>query len=270
MIGIKPIGNGSTWTDAFRIYDEIDELYGNGLYLHTIDVDKKVKSPVDTLRYDIVLAAVVDDTQFCVNDFLVSQNLAEYDENTKHHLKKVPNLLEDIDSDSSDSDWEKELDTGRENIWPRTNGHGDGNETEYKQNEHEDIDFDFENAYVNFEEEDLLDLFPGLVKRKSSSTPNAAALQRIDEANEIDEDSFENIDPTEQAEKQADYGYASEETNGTDASSEHYDVSHQVEYINKRPKVDWWQTEEQLILRIGAHDNVQYGLEITTDYLIYQ
>lgn len=272
MTGIKPTGNGSQWTDVDRIYDEIDEQYGDNLYLHTIEVDKSVDSPVDIYRYDIVLAAVVDDTQFCVNDSLVSQNLAEYDESTKHHLKKVPNLLENMDLDSSDEDWEKEIDDERENVWPRPNDHGNenGNEMECKQNENEDINFDFENAYVSFQEEDLLQMFPGYLQRRSSSTPNPnpnAALQRIEEGNEIDEDSFENIDPTE---RQADNGYMSAETDGTDASSEHYDVNHQVEYIYKRPKIDWWQTEEQLILRIGAYDNVQYGLQVTTDYLIYE
>lgn len=267
MIGIKPIGNGSQWTEKDKIYDEIDEQYGDNLYLHTIDVDKSVDSPANILRYDVVLLAIHDDTQFCVNDLIVKLDLAEYDESTKHHLRTVPNLLDDIDSDSSDSDWEKEIDIDRKNNWPRPNGNG----TECKQSgQEEEFDFDFENAFVNFEDEDLLELFPELVKKESSSTPIANTLQTIDEANEIDNDASENSDLAEQNEKQGDNGYVSAEADGTDASSEHYDVNHQVEYMYKRPKVDWWQTEEQLKLRIGAHDGVQYGLKITPDYLIYE
>lgn len=264
MIGIKPIGNESEWTDANKIYDEIDVNYGDDLYLHTVDVDRSVNSPANILRYDVALVAKYNDTQICVNDFLVSElELAEYDENTRHHLKKIPNFLEEIDSDSNDSDWDKEIDIERKNNWPHSSSNGTGS-----KEPDDDFDFDFENAYVHFEEDDLLALFPGMVKRKTSSTPNPTTsnptLQKIDEVNEMDLD-----DLSEQAEKEVDRGYVSTETDGTDASSEHYDVNHQVEYIFKRPKVNWWQTEEQLILRISAHDNVQYGLEITTDYLIY-
>lgn len=271
MIGIKPIGNERQWTNANEIYDKIDELYGDNLYLHTIHVDKSAHSPVDISRYDVVLAAIVDDTQFCVNDFIVSESLAELDENTKHHLRAVPNLLNDLD----DSDWENEIDTNRQNSWPQSqpepqpqpNGHGNENEREIMHSDFKD--FDFENAYINFQEEDLLEMFPDYVQRKTSTTPNPG-LQKIDEANEVDDDSFEINDPTEQAERQPDNGYVSAEPDGTDASSEHCDVNHPMEYVHKRPKVDWWQTKDQLILRIGAHDNVQYGLEITTDYLIYE
>lgn len=264
MTGIKPIGNETQWTEQEKnqIYDEIDSKYGNDLYLHTIAENKSVESPANILRYDIVLLAIQDNKQFCVNDLPVSLELAEHDAETKHHLQKVPSLLEDFDSDTSDSDWEKEIDVERKNNWP--NSH---RETEREQSENEE--FNLEDAYVHFEDDDLLELFPGLVQKKNSSTPNTT-LQKIDEANEAEADTFENNDlSTVESVKQVDNGYLSAETDGTDASSEHDDVNHQVEYIYKRPKVYWWQTEELLILRIGAHDNVQYGLEITSDYLIY-
>lgn len=272
MVGIKPIGNATQWTaeEKDQIYDEIDLKYGNDLYLHTITENKSCESPANIMRYDIVLLAVQDNKQYCVNDFLVSLKLAEYDAETKHRLEKIPNIVEDIDSDSSDSDWEKEIDVERKNDWPNSRP-----KTEHEQcendNKDNDFDFDFENAYVNFEEDDLLEMFPGFVQRKASSTPNAT-LEKIDEdVNEADVDPIENNDLSlAERVNQTDNGYASVEMDdSTDASSEYDDVNHQVEYIYKRPKVHWWQTEELLILRIAAHDNVQYGLEITSDYLIY-
>lgn len=264
MIGIKPVGNESQWAEKNKIYDEIDLHHGDSLYLHTVDEDKTVESPTNISRYNIVLLTIHGDDQFCINDFIVSLKLAEYDESTRHHLKRFPNLLEGNDSDSSDSDWEKDIDIyDPKNDRPPVRS--SGNETECKQ----EIDFDFENAFVNFEDDDLLELFPGMVKRKTSSTPTGA-LQRIDEANEIEMDEFEHIESTQSSEKQTDNGYVAAETDGTNASSEHPDVNHQVEYFYKRPKVDWWQTEEQIKLRIGAHDDVQYGLEITSDHLIYE
>lgn len=265
MIGIKPIGNESQWTEKDKIYDEIDLKYGNNLYLHTIGEDKSVESPANTMRYDIVLLAVQDSKQFNVNDSLVSLKLAAYDAKTKHHLQRMPNLLNDIDSDSSDSDWEKEIDIDRKNDWPSSRP-----EVEHEQSEKEDSDFDFENAYVNFEENDFLEMFPQFVQKKCSSTPNATLRKIDEEIIETDTDPVENNDLLmAESVRQADNGYVSAEMDGTDASSEHFDDNHQVEYIWKRPKVYWWQTEELLILRIGAHDNVQYGLEITPDYLIY-
>lgn len=263
LIGIKPIGNRKQWTEEEKdkIYDEIDLNYGDNLYLHTIAVNESIESPANITRYDIILMVVRDHEQFCVNDWLVSLNLAEYDANTKHQLQKIPNLLEDDDSDSIDSDWEKEIDVKRENQWPSCNGG-------LVQNQDDAEDFEgLENAFVNFDEDELLE-FIGY-KKQSSSTP-ISTLKKIDEADEIGMESPGNNESSKQQRlKQTDNGYASGEMDGTDEPLGKYGANHQLEYIYKRPKVDWWQTEELLILRIGAHDNVQYGLEITSGHLIY-
>lgn len=270
MIGIKPIGDETQWTEQQNdsIYNKIDLEYGNNLYLHTITVNKSVTSPANILRYDIVLLAVRDHEQTCLNDKLESLKLAEYDPSTKHHLQNLPSLLEDDVSDSSDSDWEKEIDVKGKNEFSSSSG-----QRELEASDRDDLDL--EDAYVHFTEEDVLELFPDFVQKKPQSTPMptpTTTLPKIDELNEVEAEiksTKDNDLSLEEMLKQADNGYVSAETDGTDASSEHYEVNHQVEYIYKRPKVYWWQTEQTLILRIGAHDDVQYGLEITPDYLKY-
>lgn len=256
LVGIKPIGDRTRWTEEEidEIYDKIDLEYGDYLYHHTIAVDESVESPVNINRHDIVLLAVCDDEQFSVNDLLVKLNLAEYNPATKHHLQNVPNLLENYDSDSSDSDWDKEIDVNRMNEWPRAQG-----ETSTPADGNDDLE-NLEDAYVCFNDDELRELF-------QTSTRNSSALEKIDETNETEVDSNQNNDLA--TTQPVDNGYISAEIDGSDASTEHL-VHHQVEYICKRPKVSWWQTEDVLVLRISAHDNVQYGLEITPEQLAYE
>lgn len=272
------MGKNAQWTTEAidEIYTNIDTEYGNCLHHHTIAVNKSVKSPVEIDRYDIVLVAICDDIQFNVNDLLVSLEFAEYDPSTEHHLKNIPRLLEHDESDL-DSDWEKDIDVERQNPWPHTETQSETHTktpTETNAVQSIDEDFNFDESFVNFDEEDLFELFPSLkdqVQRKAdTSTPNPPTLQRIDEE-EAEMVSIENKNVlTEQTVRQLDHGYISAEADGTDASSsEYYNIGHRVEYICKRPKVTWWQTAESLILRIGAQDNVKYELEVTTDHLIY-
>lgn len=269
MVGIKPIGDKTEWTEEEKeeMYDAIDLKYGDDLYLHTINEDKSSDSFANILHYDVVLLAVQRE-QICINDELVSLELAEYDPCTRKHLENLPSLLQDDSSDSSDSDWDKEIDVNQQNNWPNMNREREPE----RKHEHSDLDdFNFDDAFVHFEDEDLMELFPDMVRKKESSTPKPTSeLQKIDEVNETEEDfPQQSRSPIDESAKQVDNGYLSAETDATDASSEETVVNHQVEHAYKRPKVDWWQTEEQLILRIGAHDDVQYGLDVTPDHLIY-
>lgn len=259
MVGIKPVGDKTHWTE-----EEIDEIYNiidddiHHLHHHIVSVNKAVDSPVGIAQYDIVLMALCENKQSSLNDLLVAQGLAEYDPSTEQHLKNPPNLL--ANDDSSDSDWDEEVDVNRVNNWP--NKHAEANSAP-----NIDDDFNFDDAIVNFEDDDLLELFPGLKNQieKKTSTPIPLKLPTI---NEVDQPKVDSVEKNNLL-KRIDNGYVSAETESSDASFEHHNFNHQLEYLYKRPKVCWWQTEEQLILRIGAHDNVQYGLEVTTDQLIY-
>lgn len=260
MIGIKPLSAGE-WTEAMNdnIYDAIDQ-YGGDLFLHTISMDKSVKCKITdiNIRYhDVVLLAVDGKEQININDMVVDLKLADYDSKTKNKMQNVPNIFDE----DSDEDWDDEIDVNRETNW--INDLASRAIPEPCQGEVIGI-------IDNIDDKECFEFFKDLFltgNARSTPTPTPTptrTLNRIEEINEIEEQEEDQSNKTPNVEPDN----VTEDT-VTTSSSEGASNAHQLVYIYNRPKVHWWQTEEMLLLRISAHENVKYGLEITPDCLIY-
>lgn len=262
--------NEAEWTEQQidEIYNAIDE-YGDQLFLHTVSTDKSIESNItDTkiFRHDVVLLALRDQQQINVNELVVSLDLAEYDPETMAKLQNVPSLLDDDNNDDSDEDWDQEISEYQAPNWVHLNAPQDNDDPNQNDTESKLEMFD------NFDAEDCIEFFKLAMQNGGSSTPAPASkLNRIEEINEEgEEEELPKPEPKEQLNViGADAGYGSEDTVTEESTCENISDSHQLEYIHKRPQVHWWQTEEMLVLRISAHENVQYGLEVTPEHLIY-
>lgn len=266
MVGIKPIGNGendeSEWSEdqIDEIYNAIDQ-YGDELVLHTAPTDKPIESKIsDTkfVRHNIVLLALSDqEQQIDINKMLVAQQLAEFDPETQNLLEKVPILVGDDNDSDSESDWDDECNPNvQQNKWMMMNN--PPNEIESpKRDSNIGNDFDQINALLQdntcmIDADDFLrDLCK--VQRGEKNEPQIEPKDSgHSSANEGSEHSIQDhLESISEDSGNPTYGH------------------HQLEYIYKRPCVFWWQTDEMVVLKINAHDNMKYGLTITSDQLIY-
>lgn len=275
MVGIKPIENDektdSQWTDEDQIdaiYDAIDE-YSEYLFLHTVSTNKSIKSKIaDTefVRHDIVLVALPDqEPQININEMLVTKRLADFDPNTQHILDNIPNLLDDDSDADSESDWEDECKINEhQNKWLMLNNQPKAITPKASVSE----DFEQLNALLNDDsfmsdaDSFLRALYngdQGGVEEKYSKVPDVKPKQHM-------ESGYTSSTTHEHSEDDTDI-----ETKSENVKEELINASdrHQLEYIYKRPQVFWWQTDEMIVLKIKAHDNVKYGLEVSSEQLIY-
>lgn len=244
-----------------KIYDEI-ERFGDELFLHTITADKSIKSKVpdtDIVRYDVVLLALHDQQQINVNEMLAKQGLLELDINTEECFKNVPNLLDhDSDDEEDDDDWEKCFKGSQhENDWVHLNAPVD---TPKPNSEDGDSVLDM---FCNFEAEDVEEFLKMLTGGEGGGSRRMPDV--IEEEPEFEPESEstlidKNLD---------DIGYVTGNLDSSSEDSAEKPSNHQMEYLYKRPKIDWWQTEELIFLRISAYENVKYGLQIASDHLVY-
>lgn len=295
MVGIKPVESGegevSQWNEKIvdAIYDAIDE-YGNDLILHTIATDRSVKSKIpDTnfVRHDIVLLAIrEDEDQINMNQRLVAANLAAFDPSKQNALDNIPILVDEdneseIDSESNgESDWDEECKAYAEEKQKKlTDSPPSGTESPESG-----VGDDFEQIFELLNDVDFMeeagDFLKDLCKKERRDEPEP----EIEPKPAMKESSTEISKPKIEWNNKMGNGYSSTGTNefsdvsenSTDCQMENaIEVSenpydrHQLEYVYKRPCVFWWQTEEMVVLKIRAHDNVEYGIEVTSDQLVY-
>lgn len=255
---------GGRWTDEMNdiIYEAIDQ-YGLDLHLHTIRADKSIKFELTNtpiVRHDIVLVAVHEDEEININKMMVAMKLVETDPQTFNDLEDVPQIMD------NDDDWDDEIVENQ--IIPAQNVPAQLAE-EQKEN-------DFFSHFSEVPPEDFLNFFEEAFKvQKNQAQAQPNQLQKIEECDEETEPingkdngygSFEEDIRNSHLNSSA----SSEEGVQISSSEKCTQISHQIEYIYKRPKVNWWQTEEKIVLRINAHENVKYGLEVTSDYLVYR
>lgn len=94
-------------------------------------------------------------------------------------------------------------------------------------------------------------------------------LQRIEECQETEDNLPVNKKPVDTV-KDAGYQSTEAESEPSEEGGEKViKTDHPLEFFYKRPKIEWQQTEETLVLRISASDNIKYGLNVTIDSLTY-
>ncbi|XP_055304540.1 putative ATP-dependent RNA helicase TDRD12 isoform X2 [Sitodiplosis mosellana] len=300
LVGIKPAENAgcevAQWNEQHidAIYEAIDG-YGNDLVLHTVSTDKSVKSKIaDTnfVRHDIVLLAIPDeDQQINMNQLLVAQELADFDPSTRHSLDNVPILVSDDNDDDSESDWDDECKAyGNEQQKKWVMVDNPPNRTESPES---DISNDFEkiNELLNDDSfmQEAEDFLRDLCKSNKEGGEQNGTEPEIEQksAMKVDDSTIkpqmESKSKIEWNNNKLDNGYASTSNGSSEGSENSTDCQienssedsgnpgdrHQLEYVYKRPRVFWWQTDEMIVLKISAHDNVKYGLEVTSEQLVY-
>lgn len=268
MVGLKPIDgeNETQWPQDVidKIYGAIDE-YGEELVLHsTVCSDRSIKSEImnaNCARHDIVLWAVRDGVQLNLNKILVERGLVEFDPNTKSKLEYTPNSTETDNYSGSDSDWETGCD---ENKRPKLNE--STKQVEPKENEPNSVlgllddlpPEDFEDLLGKTEESKA-----GNDIEQAQTSVNTIPNQFIGDVGYI---SAGRDEPSENC-FEISSDTITEDVN--DAISEDPNDKALLEYIYKRPSIHWWQDEQSIVLKILAFDDVKYGLEITSESLIY-
>lgn len=254
MVGIEAIGNTSKWSEEMidNIYNEIDK-YHHELYLHTISDNKAIKSTIFNTNitcYDVVLLSIHDNEQINLNNMLVENCLANYDPQTKHRLENIPNILEteeDWDDDSNGS-WNQKLDNIQSST-PNCSPDQSNSESGFVSD-----------MFGNFDEEHVIEFFEMFLNTNQPEpkpSNGIAAIAEEDEDQELDEEEeFKKNDQINQ-------------NDSTECKMISRTGGHQIEYMFKHQQIYWQQNEELVELKIQAHDNVKYGLEVTEDYLIY-
>lgn len=131
--------------------------YDGEYYLHTVSSDKKAEAPyaLEFPRYDIVLLAVHDNQQVNINELIVTNGLAAYDDETKEKLENIPCIVDEDDDgifegNNADEDWESSANSSFEMINPE-----------------QDSGEDFGEMFCNFAAEDFMQFLRG----DSSSSP---------------------------------------------------------------------------------------------------
>lgn len=260
-----------------QIYNAIDE-YGSNLVLHTVLTDKSVQSNIPDIkiaRHDIVLLSMNGTEQINIHKMLVDRKLVEIDENTKHILDNIPKLFDD---DDYGSDWDVEFDPNNSyekvSSPEQTPAQTPPNDNEFNLFERLLEDEDGENDVNDF----FLELGKqlGIIANPINDGENSSELQRADAPNEI-------RDPLKQSASQNSHDKLTDDEKSEDSTMKHdSDHSfeeltldamndHHLEYIYKRPRVNWWQSSEIVILKISAQDDsVKYKLKVTADQLIYR
>lgn len=233
------------------------------MYLHTVVTDKSVKSNIDGInfvRHNIVLVAVCGDDEININDLIVSMKLAEYDPQTAGNLQNIPRII-DVEC-YEEENWDAELDKNPD----FRNDKAESLDT--KPNDEDDIS----NWLKNFTEEEITEFITqALNLPEPNKQEDAKKLERIEE-NDVEMP----VDQPKTSEltQSIDVGYVSDELNNNEnspktSSKANESYSHPIEYLYKRPNVHWRQTEEKIMLRINAHENPKYGLDVTPESLIY-
>lgn len=251
MVGIEAIGNTKGWSEETidNIYNEIDK-YHNELYLHTISDNKAIKSTIfstNMMCYDVVLLSICDKEQINLNNMLVENGLANYDPQTKYRLENIPNILEteeDWDDDSNGS-WEEKLGNIQSST-PNCSPDQSNSDSGFMSD-----------LICNFDNDTLLDFFLNTKQPEHEPSNGIATIAEEDEDKEEDkEEEFKKNDQINQ-------------NDSIDCKMISRTGGHQIEYVFKHQQIYWQQNEELVVLKIQAHDNVKYGLEVTEDYLIY-
>lgn len=265
LIGIKPTTESERetvdqWTDdeIDKIYDAIDE-YGNDLYLHTVTMDRTKKSKIpDTniYRHDIVLLAVRDTEQININEMLETQKLVDFDPITKHKLQNVPRIApinngSAYDSDR-ESDWDDEFDPNNK-FEMQTIARNQQSMASETGLDGFDISM-FDQAEI---EQFMIDLMNEQMNRSSDNGYASA------DPKDLNDDTIEPKNDENENNCQDSNNITSDE------NSEDVIERHLLTYNYKRPQVYWWQTDELIVLKISAFDDVKYGLEVTDDQLTY-
>lgn len=266
LVGIKPIGNDenceSEWTEEQidEIYNAIDQ-YGDELVLHTALTDKHIESKIaDTkfVRHNIVLLALPDqEQQIDINKMIVAQQLAEFDPETQNLLEKVPILVGNDNDSDSESDWDDECNPNQQqNKWIINNPPKEIKSPKGDSN----IETDFDQINALLQDNSFMldaDEFLRDLCNAQRGENNQPAIEPRDSGNSS-------------ANEGSEHSIQDHLESISEDSGNPTDRHHQLEYIHKRPCVFWWQTDEMVVLKISAHDDVKYGLEITSDQLIYE
>lgn len=272
MVGIKSIGTttgqASKWTDdiADQIYDLLGS-YAFKTYLHTVTVDKSVKSTLPDLklsRYDIVLVAVENSEQINLNELVVTRKLAEFNPETKHLLQNIPNLVEELSDDGSEN-WDNDY----EHVVPEPRALPSARIIQNSEEEQSDDNnnmFDEDKLCMYFTDEELMELYQAAKASHTKAKPIECQPTTTGEngnSNELEKDVSEDstiTEPIALTERGSSSTFIPADPNDRPV----------LQYIWKRPKVLWWQTEEMVVMRIQAHDNVEYGLDFSAKNLIYR
>ncbi|XP_031636550.1 putative ATP-dependent RNA helicase TDRD12 [Contarinia nasturtii] len=238
-----------------EIYNTIDQ-YGANLILHTVSSNKFAKTYVADTKitcHDVVLLAVNDAEQININEMLVEQKLAEFDPETKHQLENVPDVT-GKDNDSDNENWDNDFDPN--NSWEMVyNTPPKSTETSCEM---DSFDFESLDKYLNEDDSQLDEFLIALNLKEPSTTEVNEAVAGRGDTGYVSEETNDNVSESFNDEKSEDAVKYSIDDN-----------HHQLEYIYKRPRIYWFQSDEYIVLKISAHDGVKYNLEITCDQLIY-
>lgn len=244
FVGVVPLSSIGKWTD-----NVCDDIYAN--IIQNIEDGNIFAMPVreiaNTNSYSIVLVECTVDGPIKINDKLVNEQYAEYDESTKHFIDasntdsiyrqeiNVTNSVngDSINEDANESDNSSEL---SEN-WDHFNEPS----YEYKPAPQYkcDSDFDEDDFDVAFTDSQIYDLFPQL--RPMRDAAEAGPLKAIAE------DPHKVITETLVAEKDVPIKR----------------IGPQLSYICKVPQVEWDQKPDKISLSILAVDVTQYDLHVT-------
>lgn len=273
LAGIKPTGSVDVWSEDMidEIYNEIDE-YHEQLYLHTITDNKAIKSLVDDTNimcYDVALLAIHNNQQINLNKMLIEKGLVDIDPQTANRLENIPSIIEEEEEEN----WDEYCDEGfrrLENI-----GKSSTPNESLSPNETDDGFID------NFTEEELIDFIQEIMTKKPVAPKSDQRMitdciaEEDEEEISLEEKSTDQIASQSAAALHESPKKTDEDVNGSmdnldDTKMISKTDGHQIEYIYQHPKIYWQQNDEWIVLKISAHDDVKYGLEVTENHLIYK